>query len=211
MENQKLSRRRFLQMAGTTTGGILLVACGAPAAPEASSSGAAPADSSSAAPAAAAGEASANTLRWGHWDNGYIGKQFPWTMAGGVNHTPLVKMSHEGPFFRNAQLELEPNLIESAEYNEDFTAFTVKVKEGLKWSDGEPVTAHDIYGTVLMTINPESSAAKGVESSLRLVKGGNEYYLGESSDPPAGLIVEDDLTIRFELVESWSDAIWNIL
>jgi ABC-type transport system substrate-binding protein len=211
MENYNLSRRRFLKMAGTATGGILLVACGAPAAgPATGASDSTAAESSSAAPAAA-GSSSPNTLRWGHWDDGYIGKQFPWTMAGGVNHTPLVKMSHEGPFFRNANLELEPNLIESAEYNDDFTAFTVKVKEGLKWSDGEPVTAHDIYGTVLMTINPESSAAKGVESSLRLVKGGNEYYLGESSDPPAGLIVEDDQTITFELIEPWSDAIWNIL
>jgi len=86
-------------MAGTATSGILLVACGAPAAgPATGASDTSAAESSSAAPAAA-GSSSPNTLRWGHWDDGYIGKQFPWTMAGGVNHTPLVKMSHEGPFF----------------------------------------------------------------------------------------------------------------
>ena len=31
--------------------------------------------------------------------------------------------------------------------NEDFTQFTMKVREGMKWSDGEPITANDVVFT----------------------------------------------------------------
>ncbi len=208
MERRRFSRRDFLRFTGVTTGGLLLAACGT--GPEAEAPAAeAPAESESETVAEPAMEE--NVLRWGHWDTGYIGKQFPWTMAGGVNHTPLVKMSHEGPFFRNANLELELNLAESAEYNDDFTGFTVKIKEGLQWSDGEPVTAQDVWGTTLMAITPDTSAAKGVESALQLVAGVKDYWLGSTEELPEGLILEDDYTFRVEMIEPWSDAIWNIL
>jgi peptide/nickel transport system substrate-binding protein len=208
MERRRFSRRDFLKFTGMTTGGLLLAACGGGPETEAPAADA-PAASESEAAAEPAMED--NVLRWGHWDTGYIGKQFPWTMAGGVNHTPLVKMSHEGPFFRNAKLELEMNLAESAEYNDDFSGFTVKIREGIKWSDGEPVTAHDVWGTTLMAITPDTSASKGVESALQLVKGVKDYWLGSTEEQPEGLIVEDDYTLRVEMIEPWSDAIWNIL
>jgi peptide/nickel transport system substrate-binding protein len=205
MERRRLSRRDFLRLTSMTTGGLILAACGG--GPEEPAAEAPAADS----PAAAEPASEENVLRWGHWDTGYIGKQFPWTMAGGINHTPLVKMSHEGPFFRNAKLELELNLAESAEYNDDFTAFTVKIREGIKWSDGEPFTAHDVFGSTLMAVTPDTSASKGVESALQLVKGVKEYWLGSTEELPEGLIVEDDYTFRVELIEPWSDAIWNIV
>ena len=46
-----------------------------------------------------------------------------------------------------------PNIAESFEINEDSTEFVFHLREGMKWSDGEPFTAHDIvfwYEDVLM-------------------------------------------------------------
>ncbi|MGD2157134.1 MAG: ABC transporter substrate-binding protein [Anaerolineales bacterium] len=40
--------------------------------------------------------------------------------------------------------QLEGNILESWEASEDFTTFTFKMREGLKWSDGMPVTTEDI-------------------------------------------------------------------
>lgn len=37
---------------------------------------------------------------------------------------------------------------EKPQYNEDFTEMTVKLRDGLKWSDGEPFTADDVVYTV---------------------------------------------------------------
>ena len=36
-----------------------------------------------------------------------------------------------------------PNYLESYEFNDDGTVFTMHIRRGLKWSDGEPVTADD--------------------------------------------------------------------
>jgi ABC-type transport system substrate-binding protein len=40
--------------------------------------------------------------------------------------------------------ELVPNLATSFEANDDATEFTFELREGMRWSDGEPYTAHDI-------------------------------------------------------------------
>jgi peptide/nickel transport system substrate-binding protein len=40
-----------------------------------------------------------------------------------------------------------PYIIEEPTYSDDGLTVTVKVKEGLKWDDGEPITAHDIAWT----------------------------------------------------------------
>lgn len=39
---------------------------------------------------------------------------------------------------------VEPNVAESFEYNDEGTEYTFQLREGLKWSDGEPFTADDI-------------------------------------------------------------------
>ena len=44
----------------------------------------------------------------------------------------------------NGGAELTPGFIESYSVNEDSTAFTFTLLEGLKWSDGEPVTTEDV-------------------------------------------------------------------
>lgn len=36
------------------------------------------------------------------------------------------------------------NVVESYEINDDFTVFTFKIREGTKWSDGEPLTTEDV-------------------------------------------------------------------
>ncbi len=41
----------------------------------------------------------------------------------------------------------EPYIIEEPEYSDDGLTVTLRVKEGLKWTDGEPITAHDIAWT----------------------------------------------------------------
>lgn len=39
---------------------------------------------------------------------------------------------------------IEPNVIESWKMSKDGTEFTLKIREGLKWSDGAPVTTEDV-------------------------------------------------------------------
>jgi peptide/nickel transport system substrate-binding protein len=52
-------------------------------------------------------------------------------------------------FFKNEHI---PWLAESYVYNEDFTAMTIKVRQGAAWSDGHPFTARDVAYTYNMLV-----------------------------------------------------------
>ena len=48
-------------------------------------------------------------------------------------------------------------LLSSVESNEDSTEFTLTLKEGLTWHDGEPITADDIVFSTEVTLDPEQA------------------------------------------------------
>jgi peptide/nickel transport system substrate-binding protein len=78
-----------------------------------------------------------------------------------------------------------PNIAESWEINDDSTEFTFKLREGLRWSDGEPVTADD----VLFWYND-------MASNEELFPGGPGSYLIINGEPA---VVEkiDEHTVKF--------------
>jgi peptide/nickel transport system substrate-binding protein len=88
------------------------------------------------------------------------------------SNTGLHQMIYEYFFYQNLQTgEYIPWLAESYKYNADYTSLTVKLRNGVKWSDGKPFTADDVTFTYdllfknqAMTWAPEMSAVvKSVE------------------------------------------------
>jgi peptide/nickel transport system substrate-binding protein len=80
---------------------------------------------------------------------------------------------------------IEPNVAESFEASADATEYTFKLREGMKWSDGEPFTVDDVlfwYEDILM--NPEYQAVHPIPN-----------WLKAGGEPP---VVEkvDDLTFK---------------
>jgi len=53
-------------------------------------------------------------------------------------------------------LEYIPNMAESYTISDDGLTFTFKLREGMKWSDGQPITAHDFKWTYDQVIKPEN-------------------------------------------------------
>lgn len=88
-------------------------------------------------------------------------------------YAPTVLHGALGPiyeplFFFNKTADEEPTgmIGESYEYNEDGTQITVKIKEGLKWSDGEPITADDVAFTFQYEgNNPEGNGLVSAEAT----------------------------------------------
>jgi len=75
---------------------------------------------------------------------------------------------YEPLFFFNKTADEEPTgmIGDSYEYNEDGTVITVKIKEGLKWSDGEPLTAEDVAFTYNFEgNNPEGNGLVSAEAT----------------------------------------------
>lgn len=58
--------------------------------------------------------------------------------------TDLHVIGFEPPLDLNPDSTVAPNVVESWESNEDATVWTLSLREGIKWSDGEPFTTDDI-------------------------------------------------------------------
>ncbi len=96
--------------------------------------------------------------------------------------------------------EITPLAAESWEVSEDGTVYTFTLREGLRWSDGEPVTAEDYRQSFLRQLTPET-ASYSVEEFYPILNG-QAFSAGEITDPElVGLSAPDDLTLIIELEE----------
>lgn len=65
---------------------------------------------------------------------------------------------------------VEPNLAESVEVSDGGKVFTFQLREGHKWSDGTPFTAHDVVYTINMLQNPEYLGSGKTDHSATPIK-----------------------------------------
>jgi ABC-type oligopeptide transport system substrate-binding subunit/class 3 adenylate cyclase len=93
---------------------------------------------------------------------------------------------------------LVPALAERWEISDDGLRYVFHLREGLTWSDGAPLTAHDIEFGIKRVLDPESPG-----SSVAIyfaLENGEETYLGQNTDWDAvGVRALDDRTIEFRL------------
>lgn len=96
--------------------------------------------------------------------------------------------------------EITPLAAESFELSEDNTVITFKLREGLKWSDGEPVTAEDYRLSFLRQIDP--ATASYTPQEFFPIKNAQLFNAGEITDASeVGITAPDDLTLVIELEE----------
>jgi peptide/nickel transport system substrate-binding protein len=89
---------------------------------------------------------------------------------------------------------LQPRLAERWETAQDGKSVTFYLRKGLKWSDGTPLTAKDIYFTFKSTMDTRTAAAPGPTS---IIKGYQDFRDGKI-DAPQGLVIVDDSTFRLD-------------
>jgi ABC-type transport system substrate-binding protein len=89
---------------------------------------------------------------------------------------------------------LQPRLAERWETGADGKSLTFYLRKGMKWSDGEPLTAKDIAFTFKSTMDTRTAAAPGPTS---IIKGYQDFRDGKIDSPP-GLVIVDDTTFRLE-------------
>jgi peptide/nickel transport system substrate-binding protein len=88
------------------------------------------------------------------------------------SNTGLHQVVYEYLFYNNLQTgEFTPWLAESYEYNEDYSALTVHLRDGVTWSDGEPFTSADIVFTYdLLRANPAMEWANEANGAVASVE-----------------------------------------
>lgn len=111
-----------------------------------------------------------------------------------ANLNPLLESYKEGVIMLNPLYDplyvIDVNetryyLAESYEVSEDGTSVTLKLKDGLKWHDGEPITADDVIFT--MDVNADTNNGAGNTNVVIL------------DDQPVKYEKVDDLTVKITL------------
>jgi ABC-type oligopeptide transport system substrate-binding subunit/class 3 adenylate cyclase len=91
-----------------------------------------------------------------------------------------------------------PSLAERWEISDDGLRYVFHLREGLTWSDGEPLTAGDVEFGIKRVLNPD---APGSSVAIYFVlEHGQDHYLRKTTDPDLiGVKALDDRTLEFRL------------
>lgn len=120
--------------------------------------------------------------------------------AVGISFEPMVEL--------NSKYEFEGVLAESVTANDDYTVFTVKIKDGAKWSDGQPVTADDVIFTILKTTS--KTIDNPSMTMFYLFKGFDENgKVEDNAESVEGLVKIDEKTVEFRATEPISMENFN--
>lgn len=79
-------------------------------------------------------------------------------VSGGVWESQILMDVYEGLLKQNPEGELMPGMATKWEVSEDGETYTFRLREGAKWSDGEPVTAEDFVFGWQHLLDPASAS-----------------------------------------------------
>ena len=111
---------------------------------------------------------------------------------------PFIINCFEGLVTYDAKGELVPGNAESWESNEDMTVYTFRLRDGLKWSDGSPLTAEDYVYAAKHVCTP-ATTAQYLNMMTDYTEGAEAYYEGKGSDESFGVKAIDDRTLEYRL------------
>jgi ABC-type oligopeptide transport system substrate-binding subunit/class 3 adenylate cyclase len=93
---------------------------------------------------------------------------------------------------------LVPSLAERWEIAADGLRYVFSLRDGLSWSDGVPLTAHDIEFGIKRVLDPKSPGSS--VAIYFVLENGEDYYLGvERNAARIGVRAVDDRTVEFKL------------
>lgn len=87
---------------------------------------------------------------------------------------------------------------ESWETSDDGLVWTFKIREGMKWSDGDPLTAKDYEYGFKRSLDKEDGAG-GMGWMIDCIKGASESMAGEIATDEVGVKALDDTTLEITL------------
>lgn len=90
-----------------------------------------------------------------------------------------------------------PALAEETNISEDGLTYTFKLREDAKWSNGDPVTAHDFVYAWRQAVNPEKAAPYSY--MFTSVVNAEEIINGEMKPEELGIEAVDDYELKVEL------------
>ena len=104
-----------------------------------------------------------------------------------------LDLFEEQPDFTEHPPSFEPNLAESAEWSDDRLTLTVRLRDGVTWSDGVPLTAEDVRWSWQAQTSP-----------------GVAWAYAQSKESITDVEVVDDLTVRFHFSHAYATQMSDV-
>lgn len=118
-------------------------------------------------------------------------------LSTGLPEATIMLQIYEGLARLNNDSMPEMALAESFEVSEDGLVYTFKLREGLVWSNGDPLTAEDFVFSWKRALSPELAADYAY--MLYYIKGAEAYNAGDGSVDDVMVEALDDQTLQVTL------------
>src|SRR5215213_4256942 len=92
-----------------------------------------------------------------------------------------------------------PDMAEGVDISEDGLNYTFTLRDGIKWSNGDPVTSEDFKYAWLRALDPKTASLYAYIIST-FVKGADEYNTGKGSPDDVAIETPDDKTLEVTLL-----------
>ena len=109
----------------------------------------------------------------------------------------IIANTFEGLFRYNTEGEIENLLAESYKVSPDKKIYTFKIKENVKWSNGEPLTAYDFEYAFKRMFNLQALSPYAVNYTS--IKNADKILNGECKNNMLGVSCPDKYTLKIEL------------
>lgn len=106
----------------------------------------------------------------------------------------------EGLYRIDENNEPEPAMAEDVEISDDKLTYTFTLRDGIKWSNGDDVTADDFKYSWLRAMHPDTSGSYD-DILADYIVGGQEFNEGETDESEVAIEVKDDSTLEVTLKE----------
>lgn len=104
---------------------------------------------------------------------------------------------YEGLTRLNTKGEPENAIAQDITVSEDGKTYTIKLRNDVKWSNGDSVTAHDFEYAWKRALNPETASEYAY--MLYYLENGEKYNNGEATADEVGVKAKDDYTLEVKL------------
>lgn len=136
-----------------------------------------------------------------HVGNGAEPRELDPGRATGSTESDIIRQLFEGLIeLHPISLDPIPGQAESWTVSEDAKTYVFKLRKGLKWSDGMPVTAHDYVYSWRRVVDPNTASEYAY--IMYVLKNGEIIGTGKEKDlTKLGVKAVDDLTLQVDLEE----------
>lgn len=119
----------------------------------------------------------------------------------GVPESQVAYQLFEGLITKDSDGNLQPGVAESWESTPDYKTWTFKLRQDAKWSNGEPVTAHDFVFAWQRLVNPLTASPYSSYLTYLNVENAQEIIDGKKKAEELGVKAIDDFTFQVQLTQ----------